>query len=255
TGAIARTAANVRNGGRTPIAGIVHALTLLLILLAFGGWAQRIPMPCLAGILIVVAYNMSEWRSFRSILQGSAHEAAVLLATFLLTVLVDLTVAIEIGMVLAAFLFIRRVADTAKAGYITRLVEGFGGAERPVGDDPMSLSTRVIPRGVEVFEVEGPMFFGAAEFFKEALAEINVRPRVLIIRMRHAHSLDATALHALEQVHAGAAAEGAALILSGVHPQPRAVFERSGMVEKIGAANVCENIDAALARAAEVLKG
>ncbi|MCL1909927.1 MAG: SulP family inorganic anion transporter [Kiritimatiellaeota bacterium] len=254
TGAIARTATNIKNGALSPVSGIVHAVFLLLVMLFLGSWAAHVPMAALGGIVAVVAYNMGEWRFFRNILKSTKSDAGVMLATFALTVLVDLTVAIEVGVVLAAFLFIRRVSDTAKAGYITHLVSGFENADRPVGDDPMGLHTRVIPKGVEVFEVEGPLFFGAAEHFKRALGEINVRPRVLIIRMRHAHSLDATALQALEEVSARSAAENTTLILSGVHQQPRAVMERSGLSAKLGAENICDNLDIALARAAAVME-
>ncbi len=253
TGAIARTATNIKNGAFSPVSGIIHAAFLLLVMLFLGKWTALVPMAALGGIVAVVAYNMSEWRLFVKILKSTKSDVSVMLATFALTVLVDLTVAIEVGIVLAAFLFIRRVSDTAKAGYITRLIEDFKEEDVPESDDPMSLKTRKIPDGVEVSEVEGPMFFGAAERFKEALTEINVRPRVIIIRMRHAHSLDATALHALEQVYANARAEGTALILSGVHTQPRAVLTRSGMVDQLGAANICDDIDAALARAGEIL--
>jgi len=253
TGAIARTATNIKNGAVSPVSGIVHALFLLLVMLFLGSWAALVPLAVLGGIVAVVAYNMSEWRLFLKILNSTKSDAAIMLATFALTVLVDLTVAIEAGVVLAAFLFIRRVADTAKAGYITSLIEGFHLDDVPEADDSASLRNRAIPKGVEIFEVEGPMFFGAAELFKEALAEINVSPRVLIIRMRYAHSLDATALNALEEVHAEAASEGTTLILSGVHPQPRTVLARSGMVAKIGEANICANIDEALARARKIL--
>ena len=253
TGAIARTATNIKNGALSPVSGIVHAVFLLFVMLFLGAWAARVPMAALGGIVAVVAYNMGEWHFFRNILRSTKSDAGVMLCTFALTVLVDLTVAIQVGVVLAAFLFIRRVSDTAKAGYITHLVKGFERDDRPIGDDPMSLHTRTIPNGVEVFEVEGPLFFGAAEFFKEALSVINIRPPVLIIRMRHAHSLDATALRAIEEVRSKCAAEKTALILSGVHTQPRAVMERSGLSAQIGAENICDNLDIALARATAVL--
>jgi SulP family sulfate permease len=253
TGAIARTATNIRNNAATPVSGLVHAVFLLLVMLFLGRWAALVPMAALGGIVAVVAYNMSEWRLFVKLVKSTKSDAGVMLATFALTVLADLTVAIQTGVILAAFLFVRRVAGTAKAGYVTRLVKTFGDDGPPAADDTMGVAARDVPAGVEVFEVEGPMFFGAAELFKDTLALINVRPRVLVIRMRYAHSLDATALHALEQVHAEVAADGATLLLSGVHPQPRAVLERSGLAAKIGAANMCGNLDEALARAAEII--
>jgi SulP family sulfate permease len=250
TGAIARTATNIKNGGRTPIAGIVHAVTLLLILLFFGKWAALIPMPTLAGILVVVAWNMSEAHLFAKLLRGPRGDILVLLSTFGLTVLIDLTVAIQVGMVLAAFLFMRRMAEATKVGFITRELRGDEDEEI---DDPNSLTRRKVPAGVEVFEINGPFFFGAADKFKNALGAVSETPRVLILRMRHALTLDATALKALESVHYSARRDGTALLLSGVHAQPLVVMERSGFLEVIGDENIFGNIDDALNRAREIL--
>ncbi len=250
TGAIARTATNVKNGGRTPIAGIVHAATLLLILLFFGEWAELIPLPTLAGILIIVAWNMSEAHLFAKLLRGPRGDVLVLLTTFGLTVLIDLTVAIQIGMVLAAFLFMQRMADATQVGFITRELRG-DEDEEPA--DPNSLLYRAVPDGVEVFEINGPFFFGAADKFKNALGAIGDPPKVLILRMRHALTLDATALQALESVFEKSCKRGTQLILSGVHAQPLLVLERSGFLKQIGAENIFSNIDAALGRARELL--
>src|SRR5579862_2201276 len=179
TGAIARTATNIKNGGRTPIAGITHAITLFLIMIFFGRWASLIPLSCLAGILILVAYNMSEWRSFSALLKGPRSDVAVLLATFFLTVLVDLTVAIEVGVVLAVFLFMRRMALVTNVGVVTREFQ-----DEDESDDPNAIDKRSLPEGVEVFEINGPFFFGAAYKFEEAMDIVERQPKVRIIRMR-----------------------------------------------------------------------
>jgi len=250
TGAIARTATNVKNGGRTPVAGMVHAATLLLILLFFGKWAALIPMPTLAGILVVVAWNMSEAHLFAKLLRAPRGDVLVLLSTFGLTVLVDLTVAIQVGMVLAAFLFMQRMADATQVGFITRELSG---DEEEESNDPLSLSHREVPAGVEVFEINGPFFFGAADKFKNALGTVGEPPRVLILRMRHALTLDATALQALESVFDKSDRRGTRLLLSGVHAQPLLVMERSGFLARVGEENVFGNIDAALNRAREIV--
>jgi SulP family sulfate permease len=250
TGAIARTATNIKNGGRTPLAGMVHAATLMLILLFFGKWAGLIPMPTLAGILVIVAWNMSEVHLFFKLLHGPRGDILVLLSTFSLTVLIDLTVAIQVGMVLAAFLFMQRMAEATQVGFITRELRG---DEEEETDDPNSLRLRKLPEGVEVFEINGPFFFGAADKFKNALGVISEPPKVLVLRMRHALTLDATALQALESVLAKAKRDGTQLLLSGVHAQPLMVMERSGFLQNIGMENVFGNIDDALNRARKVL--
>jgi len=250
TGAIARTATNIKNGGRTPVAGIVHALTLLLILLFFGKWAIMIPMPALAGILVVVAWNMSEAHLFIKLLNGPRGDVLVLLSTFGLTVLIDLTVAIPLAMVLVAFLFMQRMADVTQFGFIIRELRD--DTEENM-DDPDSLRNREIPTGVEVFEINGPFFFGAADKFKNALGEISSPPKVLILRMRHALTLDATALQALETVLARARRNGTQLVLSGVHAQPLIAMEQSRFLQEIGEKNVFSTIDASLQRANEII--
>jgi SulP family sulfate permease len=250
TGAIARTATNIKNGGRTPIAGIIHALVLLLIMLFFGQWAKLIPMAALAAILVVVAYNMSEWRTFRSLLKSPKSDVAVLLTTFGLTVIIDLTVAIEIGMVLAVFLFMRRMAMVTNVGVITRELTD----EEETVVDPMAIDKKNVPEGVEVFEINGPFFFGAVEKFKEAAEIIENPPKVRIIRMRNVPAIDSTGLHVLEEVLRDSRKEGTEVIFSGVHAQPLMAFDNSGLLKKIGEKNVHANIDEALARAKEILE-
>ncbi len=254
TGAIARTAANIKNGGRTPIAGIIHALTLLLIMLFFGKWASLIPMATLAAILIFVAYNMSEWHLFLNIARSSPRsDMAVLFITFLLTVLIDLTVAIQVGVVLAAFLFMRRMAQATQVGFVTNGVIDDEEEEDAVLRDPKAIARREVPAGVEVFEINGPFFFGAAEKFKDALRRVAKPPRVLILRMRHVPAIDATGLRVLEDVCDKARKEGTQIILAGIRRQPLHALRRSPLLEKIGRKNIFRDIDHALNRAREIL--
>ena len=249
TGAIARTATNIKNGGRTPIAGITHALVLLLIMLFFGKWAVLIPLSTLAAILIVVAYNMSEWRTFKAVLQSPKSDVVVLLTTFGLTVIIDLTVAIEIGMVLAVFLFMRRMAMVTNVGVITRELNEE--EEEPI--DPMAIDKKNVPEGVEVFEINGPFFFGAVEKFKEAMSQIENAPIIRVIRMRNVPAVDSTGLHVLEEVLLTSRRAGTHVIFSGVHAQPLMAFSNSGLLKKIGEDNIFSNIDDALNKAREVL--
>ena len=249
TGAIARTATNIKNGGRTPVAGIVHAFVLLLIMLFFGQWAKLIPLPVLAAILVIVAYNMSEWRTFRSLLKSPKSDVVVLLTTFGLTVIIDLTVAIEIGMVLAVFLFMRRMAMVANVGVVTRELSD----DDEPAVDPMSIDKKDVPPDVEVFEINGPFFFGAVEKFKEATEIIEKPPKVRIIRMRNVPAIDSTGLHVLEEVLRDSRKEGTEVIFSGVHAQPLMAFDNSGLLQKIGEKNIHSNIDESLNRAKEIL--
>lgn len=232
TGAIARTATNVRNGGRTPVAGIVHAVTLLLITLFFGRWAGLVPLAALAGILVVVAYHMSEWRTFRAELRAPKSDVAVLVATFLLTVLVDLTVAIEVGMVLAAFLFMRRMAEVTN---ISVLTHEFQDPADDFESDPNAVRRRVVPPG--------------AETFRDQLGRIAGRPRVLILRMRHVPAIDSTGLHVLRDLVRRGRHEGMPVVLSDVHSQPVVAMERAGLYDELGEENIHGNIDDALNRA------
>lgn len=254
TGAIARTAANIKNGGRTPVAGMVHALTLLLIMLFFGKWAAWIPMATLAAILMFVAYNMSEWHLFVKIFRSPRSDVAVLLTTFLLTVLIDLTVAIQVGMVLAAFLFMRRMAMVTQVGFVTHEIQEMDlDDEELERADPNAISKREVPPGVEVFEINGPFFFGATDKFKDTLRQVEQPPKVLILRMRNVPAVDASGLRALEDVVERSKKEGATVIISGIRRQPLAALRRTPLLNKIGRENVFRNIDRALARAREIV--
>ncbi|HEX3926391.1 MAG TPA: sulfate permease [Gemmatimonadales bacterium] len=248
TGAIARTATNVRNGGRTPVAGMMHAVTLLLITLFFGHWAAFIPLATLAAILVVVAYHMSEWRTFVGDLRGPASDVLVMVATFVLTVLVNLTVAIEVGMVLAAFLFMKRMAEVTNVTAITR---EYADPDTAAPDDAGSLDRTRLPAGVVVYEINGPFFFGAATAFRNAVGQVAGRPRVLIIRMRHVPAMDATGLHALKDLVRRSRREGTRVILTEVHAQPMMALARSLMMAEIGEENLAGSVDVALRLAAE----
>jgi SulP family sulfate permease len=249
TGAIARTATNVKNGGRTPVAGIIHAFTLLLIMLFVGKWAALIPMATLAGILVVVAYNMSEWKSFVSVLKGPGSDAAVLITTFLLTVIVDLTVAIEIGMVLAVFLFMRKMIKFSEVSLITR--EVFDNENEKDSDTMVNYD---LPDQVEVFEITGPLFFGAAYKFKEAIRIIEKTPKVLIIRMTQVPIIDATGIKTIREVHKDASHKGTKLILSEVRSeQVMQELKNARLLFSIGKANLTETFPQAIERAKQIL--
>jgi SulP family sulfate permease len=246
TGAIARTATNVKSGGRTPVAGLVHALTLLLITLFFGQWASLIPMATLAAILVVVSYHMSEWRTFRSELRAPRSDVIVLLATFLLTVFVNLTVAIEVGMVLAAVLFVRRMVEVTNVSLMGSDIDDPGDR---YSTDRNAAHLRDVPTGVEIFEINGPFFFGAAEAFKEAMGQVAGRPKVLIVRMRDVPAIDSTGMHALRDVVLRSRRDGTLVLLSDVHSQPLVAMTRSGLLDEVGDDNVFGNLDDALDRA------
>lgn len=251
TGAIARTATNVKNGGRTPVAGITHAVVLLLITVFFGRWAGLIPLATLAAILLVVAYHMSEWRTFVAELRAPKGDVAVLVAVFLLTVLVDLTVAIQVGMVLASFLFMQRMAEVSNVTAITKeLREGAGHALDENGE-----RTSAIPDGVEVYEISGAFFFGAAETFKDTLGQIARKPKVLILRMRDVSLLDSTGIRALRDVIGRSRKDRTLVLISEVHAQPAIALERSGLKEELGPENVLMTLDDALDLARRYLEG
>lgn len=251
TGAIARTATNVKNGGRTPVAGIVHAVVLLIIALVAGKWAALIPMATLGGILVVVCWHMGEWHVVRRELRGPRSDAIVMALTFLLTVLIDLTVAVQAGVILAAFLFMRRMAEVTNVTVMTGSADGESEGDDP--RDPNALGGRQIPPGVEVYEVNGPFFFGAANKFRDTIATVSRRPKVLIIRLRSVPAIDATGLHALREVIVRSAAEGTRVILSDVHAQPMAALGRTELLDTLGDANLVGHIDEALAVAREHL--
>lgn len=241
TGAIARTMTNINNGGRTPVAGIIHAVVLLLILLFLGPLTKHIPMACLAGVLVIVSYNMSEWRTFRSLLKNPRSDVSVLLVTFSLTVIFDLTIAIEIGLLIAMLLFMRRVAETTHVSVCTDRIDLSQESESPHDEELL-----ILPQGVEVYEIDGPFFFGVANKFDDMMNRMGNKPAVRIIRMRKVPFMDSTGLHNLESLLRLSHSEGIHLVLSGVNEQVRRVLVKSGFDQKIGAQNICPNINEAI---------
>ena len=239
TGAIARTAANANNGGRTPIAGMVHAVVLLLVLLFLMPMAELIPMPAIAAILIMVAYNMSEWKKFVHVIKTSPKsDIIVMVLTFALTVVFDLVIAIEVGMILAAMLFMKRMSDESNVTQ-WKYIDSENDAD--------SLELRTVPKAVRVYEISGPMFFGAAD----KILDITLKDytKCLILRMRSVNAIDASAMNALESLYKKCSKRGVNVVLSHVNPQPMSVIKKSGLYDKIGEENFCEHIDQALSRA------
>lgn len=249
TGAIARTATNVKNGGRTPVAGIVHAVVLLAIMLLFGKWASLIPMAALAGIMVLVAYNMSEWRTFVAQARGRRGDAVVLIVTFLLTVVIDLTVAIQIGVVIAAVLFLRSMAFASNVTAVTKAL-----SEDDELEDLRSFSLVPIPDGVRVYEITGPMFFGAAYKFKEALSVVDKSPRGVVIRMRNVPMIDATGIQTLEDVLMSFRIKGTVFVISGASDAVWQSLDVAGVLDKIGKDNILPTFDEALLRVIALLK-
>lgn len=249
TGAIARTMTNINNGGRTPVAGIVHAAVLLLIFLVFMPLAQYIPMACLAGVLVVVSYNMSGWRTFRELLANPKSDVAVLLITFLLTVLFDLTIAIEVGLVIACLLFMRRMAETTRVSVITEEIDPNEESDVETHEEHLP-----IPPGVEVYEINGPYFFGIANKFEDVMATMADRPKVRIIRMRRVPFIDSTGLHNLKNLCTMNHREGTHIVLSGVEPAVREVLEHAGFDSLLGRDHICASINEALEMARHILK-
>lgn len=254
TGAIARTATNIKNGGKTPVSGIIHAVTLLVIMLVFGRWATLIPLCVLAAILVVVSYHMSEWHAFKSLLSAPRMDVAVLIVTFLLTVFVDLTIAIEVGVLMSAVLFMKRMTDVTLIRNITSELDERVDEEALRGDSG-SISRRKVPAGVAVYEAEGALFFGVAESIRDTISIGKNPPRVLILRTRHVLALDATAIRALGDLKKQCDRYRTQLVISGIHSQPLIAMERSGLLYQIGQDNVCATIDEALARAREIAGG
>ena len=249
TGAIARTATNIKSGGRTPVAGMTHALTLLIIMMCVGRWASLIPMATLAGILVFVAYNMSEWQSFISITKGPRSDMAVLLTTFFLTVLIDLTVAIEIGMLMAAVLFIRKMIQFSDVSVLTGKMN-----DEEENGDKESFSLNAIPKQIEIFEITGPLFFGAAHKFKDAIKFIEKPPKVLVIRMRRVPIIDATGIKTIAEVYKESKHRGTRLILSEVHSvQVIEALKNARLLFAIGKGNVTDSLEKALERANIIL--
>ena len=250
TGAIARTMTNINNGGRTPIAGIVHAVVLLLIFLLLMPYAQYIPMACLAGVLVIVAYNMSGWRTFRQLLKNPKSDISVLLITFLLTVIFDLTVAIEVGLMFACLLCMRRMAETTQVSVLTDEID----PATEVDFEATNLKHFKIPDGCEVYEINGPFFFGIANRFEEIMGRMGRRPNVRIIRMRRVPFIDSTGMHNLENLIQMSRQQGIHVILSGVTPKVHEVLMRNDFASIVGEENIQPHINLALERAREVLK-
>jgi SulP family sulfate permease len=251
TGAIARTMTNINNGGRTPIAGVVHAAVLLLIFLFLMPLAQYIPMACLAGVLVIVSYNMSGWRSFLSILKNPKSDVIVLWVTFVLTVIFDLTIAIEVGLICACLLFMRRMAETTDVKVISDEIN----PEEENSDFQMgNLEHLTIPDGVEVYEINGPYFFGAGNRFEEIMSALgHNRPKVRIIRMRKVPFVDSTGIHNLTNLCAMSQAEGIQVVLSGVNPKVQAVLHKAKFDKMLGEENICSHINLALERAKQLI--
>ena len=246
TGAIARTATNIKNGGRTPVAGMAHAVTVLLVLVFLGRWARFIPMATLGAILTVVAYHMSEWRSFAHLFRTPKSDVAVLLITFFLTVLVDLTIAVQVGVVLAAFLFMKRMADVTNISAVTREME-----DAPDGtmvNDVDGVGRRLIPKDVEVYEVNGPFFFGAADKVADVLHFVARKPRAFILRMRNVPVLDASGIRALDELHSSCRRHGVRFLIAGIQAQPRAALEKAGKLVEYGWDNFSATLDEGLAK-------
>lgn len=243
TGALARTATNVKNGGRTPIAGIIHAITLLLILLFLGKWASKIPMAALAGVLIVVSYNMSEWRSFKEVLKGSSFDKIILLNTFFLTVLVDLTVAIQIGVILSALLFMKRMADINQESILEKNID------KDLIDDYSE-----IPKDISIYEISGPLFFASAQRYSKVIEILGYKNKVLILRMRHVPFVDLTGIKNIKSTINFLKKEGILVILSGVNPQVKKEFKKHEIIYMVGATNVTETFDKAMRLAKNHLK-
>jgi SulP family sulfate permease len=238
TGAIARTATNIKSGGRTPVAGIIHSIFLLLVIFAIGKYVSMIPMAVLAAILVVVSYNMSEWRTFRSMLKAPKSDVVVLLTTFILTVVIDLTVAIEVGMILAAFLFMRRMALVTNISVVS--------SEFKDEEHDQDILVADIPKGVQIFEINGPFFFGAAEKFLETIRDLNEQPKVMILRMRHVLTIDATGMKAIEDIWKKLHQRGALFLLAELHSQPMVALEQSGFLTTLGEENIMGSLEEAL---------
>ena len=249
TGAIARTMTNINNGGRTPLSGLVHAIVLLLIFLFLMPLAQYIPMACLAGVLVVVSYNMCGWRSFVALMKNPKSDVTVLIVTFLLTIVFDLTIAIEVGLVCACLLFMKRMAETTDVKAILDEIDLNDDVDIQQGN----LEHLTIPKGVEVYEINGPYFFGAGNRFEEVMATFGSRPKVRVIRMRKVPFVDSTGIHNLPNLCLMSRREGIQVVLSGVNPTVQTVLNRADFADIVGAENICSHINIALARANDIL--
>lgn len=249
TGAIARTMTNINNGGRTPVAGIVHAVVLLVIFLVLMPLAAFIPMSCLAGVLVIVSYNMSGWRTFMQLMKNPKSDITVLLITFFLTVIFDLTVAIEVGLLIACLLFMRRMAESTQIKVIADEIDPNDETDAEVHEEHL-----IIPQGVEVYEINGPYFFGIANKFEELMAAMDNHPKVRVIRMRRVPFIDSTGIHNLQNLCEMSHREGTHIVLSGVTPNVYSVLEHNGFCHLLGKDHICPNINVALDRAASIVK-
>lgn len=250
TGAIARTMTNINNGGKTPVAGIIHAVVLLLIFLFLMPLAKYIPMACLAGVLVVVSYGMCGWRSFLELIKNPKSDVTVLLITFFLTIIFDLTIAIEVGLIIACLLFMKRMSETTDVKAITEEIDLNQDAEFSTGN----LDHLIIPQGVEVYEINGPYFFGAGNKFEEIMASFGDRPKVRIIRMRKVPFVDSTGIHNLTNLCEMSKKEGIQIVLSGVREKVNGQLEHAGFYHLIGEENICSHINLALKRANEIIE-
>jgi SulP family sulfate permease len=249
TGAIARTMTNINNGGRTPIAGIIHAVILLLILLFLGSLTKHIPMACLAGVLVMVSYNMSEWRTFKSLMKSPKADVSVLLTTFVLTVIFDLTIAIEVGLLLAVVLFIKRISETSSVSVLKKEIQ-----QTENKDPNLDIEYLDIPENVELYEIEGPFFFGIANKFEEKMKTIGDRPEVRIIRMRKVPFIDSTGIHNLENLIKMSSKEGIHVLLSGVNNDVCQALKKSGTEKMVGAENIYPDINKALEKSKSIIE-
>ena len=249
TGAIARTMTHINNGGRTPVAGIVHAIVLLVIFLVLMPLAAYIPMSCLAGVLVIVSYNMSGWRTFMQLMKNPKSDVIVLLITFFLTVVFDLTIAIEVGLLIACLLFMKRMAESTQIKVIADEIDPNDETDAEVHEEHL-----IIPEGVEVYEINGPYFFGIANKFEELMAAMENHPKVRVIRMRRVPFIDSTGIHNLQNLCEMSHREGTHIVLSGVTPNVYSVLEHNGFCKLLGKDHICPNINVALDRAAAIVK-
>ncbi len=245
TGAIARTATNVKNGGRTPIAGIVHALILLSIMLLLAPYAKLIPMSCLAGILVIVAYNMSEWRQFKSLLKGNRMDIIILLMTFFLTVFFDLVIAIEIGVVLSSFIFMKRMSESVNVQTLT--------SEEINNENIFDEEIKDLPNGVLLYEINGPLFFGAARQFQETIINTNIKPKAIIIRLRYVPLIDATGYQSIKEIITSHKSRNIQIILSGVNNNLLADFENNNLFSILSKDFIFQNIKEAIKKANKII--
>lgn len=249
TGAIARTMTNINNGGKSPIAGVIHAVVLFLIFAFLMPLAQYIPMACLAGVLVIVSYNMSGWRTFKALLSNPKADVVVLLITFFLTVIFDLTVAIEIGLVIACVLFMKRVMETTEISVITDEIDPNKESDIDLHEEHL-----IIPKDVEVYEINGPYFFGIATQFEDIMSQLGDRPKVRIIRMRKVPFIDSTGIHNLSNLCEMSQKENITIVLSGVNPKVHNTLEHAGFYNLLGQENICSNINEALKRANKIIE-